>query len=127
MAIVIKKKTEELSERQKNALDAVGLAPKEPVPHVPYHEQYDKKNGLLSDRKLSPPSVGDKIKIVNNLFPWMEHYQTGDTGKVLRMWTAPDTPHTKRPRDDIYEVQLDTIRQKGKGVALFACWELEPV
>lgn len=122
MAVILKKKQvevtpapqEEISQRQLDALEAVGLAP----------EKKTGFKGITIKKKVTSFDKGARVQIVNDKFPWMEAYKHGDMGVIQRHWAAPESPHTKRPRDDIYEVLLDKARVPKKPVVLVALWEL---
>ncbi len=123
MAIVLKRREvqpvalpipveDELSQRQIDALEAVGLAP---APKV------------VIKKKLTGIASGGRVRITNTMFFWIKSYKPGDVGAVRRQWPAPDTPFSSRPRDDIYEIELDEPRVEGQSHVLFGLWELEPL
>lgn len=84
-------------------------------------------------RAKAPPAdlarfpIGARVRITNTLFPWIRNYQPGDTGIVLRYMPATLVPPARRPKDDLYDLELDLIRVPGQRLALLQFWELEMV
>lgn len=120
---------DELTQRQKDALEAVGLAPAKkettkPQPKV-FHP-VEPKVPVSSYKGIFRP--GTKVKISYSIFDWVEIYQVGDTGVVLRDWPTvmPEAiPLSEKERYHLYEIQLDTPRKAGKEKVLVRSWELE--
>lgn len=114
MAVTFKKKEPELSQRQQDALVAVGLSP-------------NTQSKVTIKKRPTGFTEGAKVVVTNALFFWRKDYRPGDTGTVLKSWGAPDTQYTKRPRDDLYLVELDEERVEGKKQVVFSLWELDAV
>lgn len=93
---------EAMSQRQKDALAAVGLY-EEPAPMI-----LPKAGGTTIKKAVQCGtfSIGSRIQITNGLFPWLLTFKAGDTGTVTHMWPAP--PNTEDPtRYILYEIALD--------------------
>lgn len=114
------------TERQTQALVDLGILP--PTPS---------KGGLtLTHKKASPVSrplnvfmVGYRVRVTNDLYGWITHWNVGDTGVVIR-----SVPHSygasdeDRKRYAVVEVKLDKPRPPEKRLTcLFHAWELEPI
>lgn len=105
-----------LSPREEEALEAVGLAPAKP------------KNGLVIKKK---PKVGrfiegQRLKITNEFYPWIKHWQPGDTGTVIR-YNGPVQEAKGDLRYGLVILKLDTVRDKDRPTAYFHAWELAPL
>lgn len=120
---------DELTQRQKDALEAVGLAPAKkvtPKPQPKVFHPVEPKVPVSSYKGIFRP--GTKVKISYSIFDWVEIYQVGDTGVVLRDWPTvmPEAiPLSEKERYHLYEIQLDTPRKAGKEKVLVRSWELE--
>lgn len=117
MALVLKKKPvqpiaqeDDLTPRQQEALDLVGLSP---APK------------LTIKKKLNYFPANTKVVVTNKHFFWIQTYKPGDTGVVLKHFHAVNTPLSNSPRDDLYLVRMDSPRIEGKEELLFSRWELE--
>ena len=114
MAVTLKKKVagkvEIISARQLAALEAVGLGP------------IEKKTTAA----MAGLGSGVKVVVTNDMFFWRKDYKPGDTGTITRSWNAPESPFTIRPKDDIYEVELD-IARGGEKKILLSRWEIEEI
>lgn len=106
---------EELTERQKAALEAVGLldTPKEATysPAPPPSKQPEKSAYPVY-------SAGDKVEVVNDLFTWVKAWKAGDTGVVTRFWNAVPEARAMGQGYGIVEVRLDSPRVPEKPVVL---------
>lgn len=122
MAVILKKKVVELTEREKDTLAALGLGP-DPTPHAPSGVVI-KKVGVVI-RKVGSFSAGDKVRITNDLYTWVEWWKPGDTGTVTKVAHAPSEAGEKRKRYAVIEVKLDKVRVHGREFCLFHAWELE--
>ena len=120
MAVVLKKKTQELTDREKDTLAALGLGPDTPEAPVPP----PKKVGVTI-RKVGMFSAGDKVVVTNDLYTWVEWWKPGDTGVVVKAIPAPNEAGEKRRRYAVVEVKLDNVRVHGRQHCLFHAWELE--
>lgn len=79
--------TAPLTERQTQALVDQGILPPQP-----------KKGGLTIIHKPTPPtarpvpvlSEGDRVRVTNDLYPWVTYWKVGDCGTVVRSarWIA---------------------------------------
>jgi len=90
MAIFIKKKVvpvvevpvveeqQELSQRQLDALEAVGLAPEKP-------QEKQKKVLVLNKRAFKSVGVGDVVRLLNPV-PWNKKYEEGESAEVVKCW-----------------------------------------
>ncbi len=116
-------KAEELTERQKAALEAVGLlgAPKEETynPAPPPSTQPE---------KIVYPvySAGDKVEVVNTFFTWVKEWKAGDTGVVTRFWNAVPETRAMGPGYGVVEVRLDNPRVPEKPLVLLHQRDLQP-
>ena len=133
MAITIKKKevptlaglpSDDMTQRQLDALAAVGLAPEPPKapPPPPVHKPgiTIKKVGMFAD--------GDAVRVTNTLYSWVEWWKPGDTGKVLKVFPqSTGLKPEERKRYCVVQVKLDKVRVHGREVCLFHAWELEAV
>lgn len=90
--------------------------------------------GLLSPSKpvASPASEkvyhlypGDHVIIVNDKFPWIEHYHSGNTGVIIRVIGAPQVPMADPVRDCLYRVLLDDAPMPGRPEVTLSRWEME--
>jgi hypothetical protein len=97
-------------ELSSEALEAVGLASPPKAPSV-----------------VTEFPLGSRVRVTNDLFPWIKHYKPGDTGIVTRIIRASLHPPAKSPKDDLYDIELDLIRVPGQRLALIQFWELELV
>lgn len=127
MAVVIKKKEvqpvakeapqAELSQREQDALEAVGLAP-------------EKKESSITikvrNKKAHVFSEGDRVVITNDLYTWIEHWKVGDTGTVRKYHPAVPEANGDR-RYACVIVVLDKPRKADRQEAYFHAWELEPL
>lgn len=123
MAIVFKKKApdtgitaseenQELTKRQLDALEAVGLSP---------------QGKVTIKKKLGGLHMGDKVVFTNPLFPWIATHKVGDTGVVMKSWMPPASSYARIPKDTLYEIQLDNPRMEVKPTVLACLWELDKV
>lgn len=96
-----------MTPRQLQALEDVGLAPPRPS---------------ITIKKKAHISQGTRVKVVNPLFFWADHYKVGDTGVVVKDW---GTKGEERQR--LLEVKLDVVRHPDKPVVAIALWELEAI
>lgn len=139
MAVMFKKKAEteppkeEMSERHKQTLIDAGLleaeVPKMPVKSAPTWEGMLPPMAPVStpgkvESVVGQIDAGKRVVITNSVFDaWLGRYKAGDTGTVLRVWSAvPEA--TGKFRSGIAEIQLDKTREAGHGVCLLHCWEL---
>jgi hypothetical protein len=126
MAVVIKKKEvqpvakaqEALSQREQDALEAVGLAPEKPTE--------SSLTVKVRDRKAHVFSEGDRVRITNDLYTWVEHWKLGDTGVVRKYHPAVPEANGDR-RYACVIVVLDKPRKADRPEAYFHAWELEPI
>lgn len=124
---VLAKETEEMSERQLNALAAVGLAP-EPKKSITINKPEVKKSTAPVSNYKGLLAAGTKVKICFSLFDWVETYKVGDTGVILRDWATVMPPGaSQQEKEDyhLYEIQLDNPRIPSKPTVLVRSWELE--
>lgn len=120
MAVILKKKSQELTDREKDTLVALGLGPDTPeTPVTP-----PKKVGVVI-KKVGAFSAGDKVRITNELYTWVEWWKPEDTGTVTKVTHAPNEAGEKRKRYAVVEVKLDKVRIHGREFCLFHAWELE--
>lgn len=122
---------------------AVVVRKKSPAQHVPFvcvgdspvaQDELLEAMGLVDPvkpkitiRRLISIVQGMRVKITNDLFPWVQMYKPGDTGVVVNTWTAPPSTYTKHPHDDLCEVALDVPRIEGKEKVILAVWEIEAI
>lgn len=107
---------EELTPRQLEALEAVGLAPK--------------KVGVTIIKKPTKPLLAEEfpmgalVRVTNDLWNWMPHYRVGDIGKIIKTWSL--VPEAKGDiKLKLYEVEMTPARDKTRPTALIKHWELE--
>lgn len=116
-------KVEELTERQKAALEAVGLldSPKEETynPAPPPSTQ--------PEEIVYPVySAGDKVEVVNTFFTWVKAWKAGDTGVVTRFWNAVPEARAIGPGYGVVEVRLDNPRVPEKPLVLLHQKDVKP-
>lgn len=132
MAITIKKKeavpvleglpADDMTQRQLDALAAVGLAPE--APKAPPPPTVHKPG--ITIKKLGSFAEGDAVTITNNLYSWVEWWKPGDTGKVLKVYSQSTIlKPEERKRYTVVQVKLDKVRVHGREICLFHAWELE--
>lgn len=115
---------EPLTERQTQALVDQGILPEQP-----------KKGGLTIIRKKEPPTArrvmsfaeGDKVRITNDLYAWVNYWKTGDTGTVIRVGPyGSGASDEERRRYAVVVVKLDKPRPpENRSECYFHAWELE--
>ena len=117
MAVIIKRKAaQDLTTRQQDALESV-FGTEEHTAFIP-----DMLHGI---------GRGSKVIITNDKFPWVKHFQPGDTGVVELVHpqaslkaTAPGFDPLK---DGLYKVLLDNPRLPTFKSVDFPRWAIEPV
>jgi len=111
---------EEMTQRQKDALDAVGLGEADPTPPISQPKKLGKKAAqYLHD--------GTPVRITNDLFSWLKQYQTGDTGVIVKSWPPTGGALTDEDpeRYRLYEMKMDTPRIQD--IVRVRCWEIEEI
>jgi hypothetical protein len=98
-----------ITDRQQEALETVGLSPI--------------KSKVVVKKKQVVFQLGQRVVVINNLFPWIEIYKCGDVGVVVRhipiKSLAPGVDY------DLYEIRLDRPRVGGYERVLVRRWELD--
>lgn len=115
----------EMSQRQKDALAAVGLYEGESTPIV----SHPKAGGITIKKadQCGTFSIGSSIQISNALFPWIATWRAGDTGTITAMWPAPPDVKEDKARYNLYEVKLDKPVIADKPSVLLHGWEIKEV
>lgn len=110
-----------VSQEDMDALVACGLAD---APAVTYKTTTERVRALVGHW----PALleGTKVRITNNLYPWVTKWCVGDTATVLKYHTAPKEFQSD-PRYACVVVRLDKARDGGDGLAYLHAWELEVV
>lgn len=103
MAITVKRKSDDLTEREKKALQDAGLLPAAPV-----------------TRKLKIMR-GFRVVVNHELFDWIPSYKKGDTGVVTHVFHPVDTRGDESM--DLISVELDNPRTSK--IVDFRRWELD--
>lgn len=138
MAVILKKKpavqptapapTSEpvLSDREKKHLIEAGIIPAEPVKKVITINK-GPKQCEAPGRKYYAYSQGERVKIVNDLFSWMEWWKPGDTGTVVKYSNPVPENRGDGLKWGILIVKLDKPRVKGRDECYFHAWEVDRV
>lgn len=114
-----------MSQRQVDALVAVGLLEPVSKPITPYVSVSDKREAIQG--KFSALAVGDRVVITNDLYPWVDRWLPGDSGVVTRYANPVHEALLESHKWGLAIVKLDHPRKSGHEVCHFHRWELRKV